>query len=92
MQLDLLFQIAGVGILTTVVASVLNSSGRSELANLATVAGLSLLLDFAAQTCRDAQEEALALKVEFAGRVLLLSSALPVLQALLSQLVSLPLS
>ena len=53
---------------------------------------LSLLLDFAAQTCRDAQEEALALKVEFAGRVLLLSSALPVLQALLSQLVSLPLS
>ena len=27
MQLDLLFQIAGVGILTTVVASVLNSSG-----------------------------------------------------------------
>ena len=35
MQLDLLFQIAGVGILTTVVASVLNSSGRSELANLA---------------------------------------------------------
>ena len=40
MQLDLLFQIAGVGILTTVVASVLNSSGRSELANLATVAGL----------------------------------------------------
>ena len=92
MQLDLLFQIAGVGILTTVVASVLNSSGRSDLANLATVAGLSLLLDFAAQTCRDAQEEALALKVEFAGRVLLLSSALPVLQALLSQLVSLPLS
>ena len=34
MQLDLLFQIAGVGILTTVVASVLNSSGRSELSLL----------------------------------------------------------
>ena len=44
MQLDLLFQIAGVGILTTVVASVLNSSGRSELANLATVAGLAIVL------------------------------------------------
>ena len=38
------FQIAGVGILTTVVASVLNSSGRSELANLATVAGLAIVL------------------------------------------------
>ena len=44
MQLDLLFQIAGVGNLTTVVASVLNSSGRSELANLATVAGLAIVL------------------------------------------------
>ena len=44
MQLDLLFQIAGVGILPTVVASVLNSSGRSELANLATVAGLAIVL------------------------------------------------
>lgn len=44
MQLDLLFQIAGVGILTTVVASVLNSSRRSELANLATVAGLAIVL------------------------------------------------
>ncbi len=44
MQLDLLFQIAGVGILTTVAASVLNSSGRSELANLATVAGLAIVL------------------------------------------------
>ena len=70
------------------------SSGLDDsfMQQLLKIAGLSLLLDFAAQTCRDAQEEALALKVEFAGRVLLLSSALPVLQALLSQLVSLPLS
>ncbi|MBQ8201991.1 MAG: stage III sporulation protein AC [Clostridia bacterium] len=44
MQLDLLFQIAGIGILTTVVSAVLASSGRSELANLATVAGLAIVL------------------------------------------------
>lgn len=44
MQLDLLFQIAGVGILTTVVSAVLAASGRSELANLATVAGLAIVL------------------------------------------------
>ena len=44
MQLDLLFQIAGVGVLTTVVSAVLTSSGRSELANLATVAGLAIVL------------------------------------------------
>ena len=44
MQLDLLFQIAGVGVLTTVVSAVLTSSGRSELANLSTVAGLAIVL------------------------------------------------
>ena len=54
--------------------------------------GVCLVAQFAADCCRDAGENALAGRVEFAGRVLLLSSALPVLQALLSQLVSLPLS
>lgn len=44
MQLDLLFQIAGVGILTTVIAAVLTRSGRDELATLATVAGLAIVL------------------------------------------------
>ena len=44
MQLDLLFHIAGVGVMTTVVSAVLANSGRSELANLATVAGLAIVL------------------------------------------------
>ena len=44
MQLELLFQIAGVGILTTVVSSVLSATGRSALANLAPVAGLAIVL------------------------------------------------
>ena len=44
MQADLLLLIAGVGVLTTVVSAVLTSSGRSELANLATVAGLAIVL------------------------------------------------
>ena len=44
MQPDLLFQIAGVGVLTTVVSAVLSTTGRSELANLATVAGLAIVL------------------------------------------------
>ncbi len=44
MQLDLLFKIAGIGILTTVVSAVLASSGRRELADLATLAGLAIVL------------------------------------------------
>ena len=44
MQVELLFQIAGVGLLTTVVASSLQRSGRDELATLSTVAGLAIVL------------------------------------------------
>ena len=43
-QVELLFQIAGVGLLTTVVASILQRSGRDELATLSTVAGLAIVL------------------------------------------------
>lgn len=44
MQVDLLFQIAGVGVLTTVVSTILQRSGRDELAMLSTVAGLAIVL------------------------------------------------
>ena len=44
MQIELLFQIAGVGVLTTVVAAILQRSGREELATLSTVAGLAIVL------------------------------------------------
>ena len=53
------------------------------------VAGISLLMDFAAQTCRDAGEEVLAMKAELAGRVMLLSLAMPAVQTLLGQIMSL---
>lgn len=62
---------------------------ESNLTPLLKVGGISLLTDFAAQTCRDAQEEGLALKVELAGRVMLIALALPVMQALLGQIMSL---
>ena len=44
MQIDLLFKIAGVGVLTTVVSSILSRTGRDELATMATVAGLAIVL------------------------------------------------
>ena len=59
------------------------------MAQLLKVAGVSLLMDFAAQTCRDAGEDGLAQKAELAGRVMLLSLALPSMQTLLTQILSL---
>ena len=46
-------------------------------------------MDFAAQTCRDANEDGLAMKVELAGRVMLIALALPVMRTLLVQILSL---
>jgi len=53
------------------------------------VTGISLLMDFSAQTCRDAGENGLALKAELAGRVMMLALALPAMEALLRQILSL---
>ena len=44
MQLETLYQIAGIGLLTTVVAAILKRAGREELATLSTVAGLAIVL------------------------------------------------
>lgn len=59
------------------------------ITQLMKVGGVSLLMDFAAQTCRDAGENGLAMKTELAGRVMLILLALPFMQALLTQILSL---
>ncbi len=63
--------------------------GDAYLMQLLKVAGISLLTDFAAQTCRDAGEDGLAMKTELAGRVMLISLALPAMRTLLTRLLSL---
>lgn len=73
------------------IASLARAGGLSDgyMAQLLKVGGVSLLMDFAAQTCRDAGENGLAMKVELAGRVTLIALALPFMQALLVQIMSL---
>ncbi|MGM9524696.1 MAG: stage III sporulation protein AC [Peptococcaceae bacterium] len=44
MQIDIIFKIAGIGILTAVLHSVLKSMGKEDLANLAALAGLAVVL------------------------------------------------
>ncbi len=44
MQIDIIFKIAGIGILTAVLHSVLKSMGKEDLANLAALAGLAIVL------------------------------------------------
>lgn len=61
------------------------------LTQLLKVTGISLLMDFAAQTCRDAGEDGLAMKAELAGRVMILTLAVPALETLLHQMMELAL-
>ncbi len=44
MQVQQLLRIAGIGILVTVIAQILNRAGREELATLTTIAGLAIVL------------------------------------------------
>lgn len=124
-----IFQIAGLGIITSLVLLVLRKE-RPELAlGIALVAGLMLLTlilprissvlsvfgdlasesgleplyfgiilkvlaisyvaDFASAICRDAGEELMASRVEMAGKVLILVSALPIVQEVLNVIRSL---
>lgn len=73
------------------VSSLANAGGVQDgyMGQLLKVAGISLLMDFAAQTCRDAGEDGLALKTEFAGRVMLIALALPAMHTLLEQIIAL---
>ena len=43
MQIDIIFKIAGIGILTAVLHSVLKSMGKEDQANLAALAGLAIV-------------------------------------------------
>ena len=44
MNVDILFRIAGIGILVTVIAQVLTRAGRDDIAMLATLSGLIVVL------------------------------------------------
>lgn len=60
--------------------------GADQLKLVFKVLGISYVVQFAAEACRDAGESAIASKVELAGRVLIVAAALPALMAVLSLL------
>lgn len=79
----------------TEVVSLLTALGReggvadATLTALLKITGMSLVSDLAAQVCRDAGEDGLALRTELSGRVMILLLTLPTMRALLEQILSL---
>lgn len=60
--------------------------GADQLELVFKVIGISYVVQFAAEACRDAGESAIASKVELAGRVMIVAAALPALLAVLGLL------
>lgn len=83
------------GVITGRLASVINSlsgiydsAGLSgeEAITLLKIMGTAYVTEIAAATCRDAQETALAGKIELAGRICIVYLSLPLAVSLLSTL------
>ncbi len=44
MDIDIIFKIAGIGILTVVISQILKNSGKEDISTLATLAGVIIVL------------------------------------------------
>ncbi|SHE62052.1 stage III sporulation protein AD [Desulforamulus putei] len=53
------------------------------------IAGIAYIADFGSQICRDAGENALASKIEFAAKIIVLVMAVPIIVAVLQSLIKL---
>jgi len=58
------------------------------LRTLLRVIGVAYLAEFGAQICRDAGEGGIALKIEFAGKIIILVMAIPVIVAVLEGIIN----
>ncbi len=59
------------------------------LATILKVIGIAYITEFGAQVCRDAGENAVANKVEFAGKILVMILALPIIAAIVETVLKL---
>jgi len=80
-----------IGAVITVLSGVASRAGLNMVYTdtILKIVGIAYLADFGAQICRDAGEGALATKVEFAAKVLILLLALPIIVGLLDLLLKL---
>ena len=63
--------------------------GARSIGILLKVMGIAYLTEFSAQLCKDAGYGAIAMKVELAGKLMILVTALPVFQSLVDLILSL---
>lgn len=63
--------------------------GSLHLATLLKIVGVAYITEFGAQICRDAQEGAIASKVELAGKVIIMALSIPIVLVILDTVLQL---
>jgi stage III sporulation protein AD len=80
-----------IGAALDVIKDLSNQAGISMiyLSTLLKIVGIAYIAEFGAQICRDAGEGAIAVKIEFAAKVLIMVLAVPIVVAVLQSLLKL---
>jgi stage III sporulation protein AD len=83
--------IGKIGLIINVINDLANRSGIPDiyLKTILKIIGISYIAEFGAQMVRDAGQEGLASKIEFAGKVLILVLAIPIINIVVETLLSL---
>lgn len=63
--------------------------GSLYLSTIFKVVGIAYVAEFGAQTCRDAEQGALATKVEFVGKVIIMALAVPIVMLVMDSVLQL---
>lgn len=80
-----------IGMIVTTLSSIAAKTdvGSLHLATLLKIVGVAYIAEFGAQVCRDAQEGAIASKVELAGKVIIMALAIPIVLVILDSVLQL---
>ncbi|CCO08908.1 stage III sporulation protein AD [Desulforamulus hydrothermalis] len=81
-------QIAGVFNILKDLAAQANIN-MAYMGTILKIVGIAYIADFGSQICRDAGESALAAKIEFAAKIIVLVMAVPIIVAVLQSLIKL---
>ncbi|NLW16118.1 MAG: stage III sporulation protein AD [Firmicutes bacterium] len=63
--------------------------GSLHLSTLLKIVGVAYIAEFGAQVCRDAQEGAIATKVELAGKIIIMALSIPIVLVILDSVMQL---
>ena len=67
-----------------------NTSYNSEIITiLLKITGISILIEYAVSICKDANESSIGSKIDFAGKILIISMSIPIISSTLTTLLEL---